>query len=173
MVQPLSETEAAAPTQTPDCGVAASGSIGGAPRAREPFRSQRPAAQPAPSEGAARPVFLPTLDMSQLLRRQDTEECLDSSRRRERAAAKAAGRLMGSAAAEGENGVSYANPQSHRFNYEEITTHRDVGEQLNPVCRELYLHDSEFVGLFGMEKKDFYLMRLWKQRSLKKKVGLW
>ena len=37
---------------------------------------------------------------------------------------------------------------------------------------ELYLHENEFVGLFGMEKKDFYSMRLWKQRELKKRVGL-
>ena len=32
--------------------------------------------------------------------------------------------------------------------------------------------DADFEAVFKMTKKDFYALRLWKQRELKKRVGL-
>ena len=42
----------------------------------------------------------------------------------------------------------------------------------NPTCLEMYLPDDEFHKVFGMAKDDFYRLRQWKQRELKKKAGL-
>lgn len=72
---------------------------------------------------------------------------LDSARRRANAAAKAAG---------GES-EQYADPQTERFSLADIqngTTPRP----LNPVCKELYLLDAEFITTFNMDKETF-----WKQ----------
>ena len=46
--------------------------------------------------------------------------------------------------------------------YEQVTSARD---SLNPVCKELYLVDADFEKIFGMGKKEFYSMRLWRQRQ--------
>ena len=40
------------------------------------------------------------------------------------------------------------------------------------MCKELYLRDDDFAKLFQMTKREFYELRLWKQRELKKSVGL-
>ena len=71
--------------------------------------------------------------------------------------------------------ATYADPQTYRFHYEEITSSRgySTDRSLNPVCKELYLVDEDFFAIFGMSKKEFYGLKLWKQRELKKKVGLW
>ena len=61
-------------------------------------------------------------------------------------------------------------PLDSRMSFEQVTSARD---SLNPVCKELYLTDDDFRNIFGMEKAAFYGMRLWKQRDLKKRVGLW
>jgi hypothetical protein len=63
----------------------------------------------------------------------------------------------------------FADPQTKRFSYEHIATSRDA---LNPVCKELYLTDEDFKRILGIEKVAFYSMPLWKQRELKKRVGL-
>ena len=51
----------------------------------------------------------------------------------------------------------------------------DEGEQhiLNPTCLEMYLADDEFLQTFGMDKERFYSEKQWKQRDLKRAVGLW
>ena len=67
--------------------------------------------------------------------------------------------------------ASFADPKTFRFNYEEITSGRGA-TPVNPLCKELYLSDDEFRQVFEMDKKTFYAMRLWKQRELKKRVGL-
>ena len=66
---------------------------------------------------------------------------------------------------------TFADPQTHRFHYEEIATERGIG-QLNPVCKELYLDDKEFHTVFGMDKDAFWKQPAWKQRDAKKKKGL-
>ena len=63
----------------------------------------------------------------------------------------------------------FADPQTKRFSYEHIATSRDA---LNPVCKELYLTEEDFKRILGIEKVAFYSMPLWKQRELKKRVGL-
>ena len=69
------------------------------------------------------------------------------------------------------NGAAdFDDPQTHRYSFEQIHTSRKDG--VNPVCKELYLEDGDFEHIFGMSKKSFYSMRLWKQRDLKKRVGL-
>ena len=87
---------------------------------------------------------------------------VDSARRRALAAGKAAASL-------GE--VDFADPDTERFDYEEIKTNR-TARTLNPVCRELYLGEEDFAKVFGMPKEEFYALKLWKQRELKKKAGL-
>lgn len=48
----------------------------------------------------------------------------------------------------------------------------DAEVQLNPMCLEMYLSNEDFHKVFGMPKEDFYQLRQWQQRSLKKKHGL-
>ena len=43
---------------------------------------------------------------------------------------------------------------------------------LNPTCLEMYLSEEEFEATFNMSKESFYALRQWKQRELKKQVGL-
>ena len=45
-------------------------------------------------------------------------------------------------------------------------------ELLNPTCLEMYLSDADFERVMGMDKEDFYKLKQWKQRDLKKRVGL-
>eukprot|EP00966_Prymnesium_polylepis_P255144 5894737-Prymnesium_polylepis.2 len=89
---------------------------------------------------------------------------MDSARRRALAAGKTVEAMGGEA-------VDFADPGTERFSLEEITTNR-THRPLNPVCRELYLNEEDFKRVFGMEKELFYSMKLWRQRELKKKMGL-
>ena len=43
---------------------------------------------------------------------------------------------------------------------------------LNPMCLEMYLSDEEFTAAFGMGRAEFYALKQWKQRELKKQHGL-
>jgi len=43
---------------------------------------------------------------------------------------------------------------------------------LNPTCLELYLDDFDFEAAFGMGKGDFYELKQWRQRDLKKQAAL-
>ena len=63
--------------------------------------------------------------------------------------------------------LAVPTPCCARYAYEEVTTARS---NLNPMCKELYLFDDDFSAIFGMDKKAFYSMPLWKQRDLKKRV---
>lgn len=67
--------------------------------------------------------------------------------------------------------ATFADPKTFRFNYEEITSGRGSAP-LNPLCKELYLSDSEFQEVFQMDKQSFYALKLWRQRELKKEAGL-
>jgi hypothetical protein len=96
---------------------------------------------------------------------------LDSARRRANAAMVADNSLSGDGA------VKYLDPQEHRFTMEEIKTFMSTEEiggraQINPLCTELYLLDSEFMKVFGMDKDAFWKQPQWKQRDAKKKCGL-
>lgn len=84
----------------------------------------------------------------------ETEQ-LHSSRRREKARA--------------GSPDHFADPTSQRLSYEQVTSARDA---LNPVCKELYLEDDDFLRIFQVDKVSFYSMKLWKQRDLKRRVGL-
>ena len=93
---------------------------------------------------------------------EDTEQ-MESARRRAKAAAAAGHKLAGGV-------INFDDPQTHRYSFDEITTGRSEG--VNPLCKELYLDNSEFMEIFGLTKKEFYSLRLWKQRELKRMVGL-
>ena len=111
----------------------------------------------------------PTLNLAALPKRSSTVEAhdaLDSSRRRAAAAAAAAARL------EGPDGTRYADPETERFTYDEVR--RDWrGKNVNPMCKELYLHDDEFERLFGMGKERFLGLKMWQQRERKQQFRLW
>ena len=47
-----------------------------------------------------------------------------------------------------------------------------TGPALNPMCLEMYLSDSDFVENFEMPKEEFYFLKQWQQRALKKKAGI-
>ena len=63
------------------------------------------------------------------------------------------------------------DPQTERYGFDDITTNR-TDRPLNPVCRELYLNSEDFRTVFGMSKQEFYSLKLWRQRELKKMMGL-
>ena len=105
-------------------------------------------------------AVVPALALGQIPKIHEAST-LDSARRRANAAAKAAG-------GEAEN---YADPQSERFSLTAIQT-GDTPRSLNPVCKELYLHDAEFVTTFGMDKMAFWKQPFWKQRDAKRKAKL-
>ena len=64
----------------------------------------------------------------------------------------------------------FANARTVRMSYEEMLTRQAAG--VNPVCREIYLHDADFKAIFGMDKPQFYALRPWRQKDLKRRVGL-
>ena len=108
-------------------------------------------------------TVVPALALGQLGHIPDIHAAttLDSARRRANAAAKAAG---------GE-AESYADPQTERFSLSDIQT-GSTPRTLNPVCKELYLHDAEFITTFGMDKEQFWKQPFWKQRDAKRKNKL-
>ena len=90
---------------------------------------------------------------------------LDSARRRASAAAKAAG----------GDSEQYADPETERFSLKVIqadSAGNNAGKALNPMCRELYLNDAEFIVTFGMDKDQFWKQPFWKQRDAKRKNKL-
>ena len=105
-------------------------------------------------------IAIPALALGQIPKIHEASS-LDSARRRANAAAKAAG---------GE-AESYADPQTERFSLRDIQQ-GNTPRQLNPVCKELYLHDAEFVTTFGMDKECFWKQPFWKQRDAKRKANL-
>ena len=121
-------------------------------------------AQQVAARAAARPPMMPSLNTAMALRRDDTSDQLDSARRRAKVTAAALGYAPGNGMAD------FDDPSTARYSFEQIHTSRKDG--VNPVCKELYLPDPEFEQVFGMSKKDFYSLRLWKQRELKKRFGL-
>lgn len=44
--------------------------------------------------------------------------------------------------------------------------------EVDPLCKEAYLHDSEFERVFKMERSAYEALPAWKRQDLKKKVGL-
>lgn len=105
---------------------------------------------------------VPKLDIS-LLGKSEIHEAstLDSARRRASAAAKAAG----------SDSAEYADPTTERFDIDEIkggTTARPI----NPMCKELYVHDEQFRRVFGMDKDTFWKQPFWKQRDAKRNAGV-
>ena len=120
----------------------------------------------APSRGVPRavPLNLGNVPSYETREAVKAEEGSLSARRRAGAAGAAATALGG-----GEQ-VTFRDATTERFGLEEITSHRATN--LNPVCKELYLNDDEFVKTFGCTKDAFYKLRLWKQRELKRAAGL-
>ncbi len=43
---------------------------------------------------------------------------------------------------------------------------------VDPVQKELFLHDAEFVRVFKMEREQFEALPQWKRHQLKKDVGI-
>ena len=104
--------------------------------------------------------LMPALALGQIPQIHEASS-LDSARRRANAAAKAAG---------GE-AEQYADPETERYGLEDIQK-GSTPRQLNPVCKELYLRDAEFVVTFGMDKDAFWKLPFWKQRDAKRKMKL-
>jgi hypothetical protein len=123
----------------------------------------------APGELFSRPAYprLPALEIAKAAAQRGlgAEAAAQDSARRRAAAAAAVNHALGVSSPAG-----FDNPQTHRYSLDEIDSARR--DSLNPVCKELYLTDEDFQRLFGMEKREFYSMRLWRQRELKRKVGL-
>ena len=123
----------------------------------------------ARAASAGAPGLVPALQMARSNRQRfdgdgtPAEQQPDSARRRA-ASARAAANSLG-----GGVGTPFEDPSTARFNYEQVASAR---ASLNPVCKELYLTEDDFQRIFGMDKKSFYSMRLWKQRDIKKRVGL-
>lgn len=116
-----------------------------------------------------------------------------------RAASAAAARISGSLGLGGASSARagqdsgrgcFADTTTTSASLEQITTYRmsmssrtpekttlrsfreDTEVHLNPTCLEMYLPDVEFERTFAMPKEDFYKLRQWKQREMKKRVGL-
>ena len=66
----------------------------------------------------------------------------------------------------------YDDPETSRYSLDEISVGGAATDRANPLCKELYLHDSEFEKIFGMGKEPFWKQPAWKQRDAKRKVGL-
>ncbi|XP_037587223.1 villin-like protein isoform X5 [Cebus imitator] len=47
----------------------------------------------------------------------------------------------------------------------------DLPEGVDPARREFYFSDSDFQGIFGKSKEEFYSMATWRQRQEKKQLG--
>lgn len=43
---------------------------------------------------------------------------------------------------------------------------------VDPVQKELFLHDAEFVRVFKMERQAYEALPMWKRNQLKKDVGI-
>ena len=91
---------------------------------------------------------------------------LDSARRRANAAMAAKSSLAGGAESE-----TYLDPQTNQFTADEIRSKETKG--INPLCKELYLKDCEFMNVFGTDKDKFWKQPQWKQREAKRKAGLY
>lgn len=62
---------------------------------------------------------------------------------------------------------------SERFKYGlEALKGLGTADGVNPKFKERYLEDGEFEKTFGMNIEKFCELRLWKQKELKRKVGL-
>lgn len=105
-------------------------------------------------------TVIPKLALGQIPKIHEASS-LDSARRRANAAAKAAG---------GESDA-YADPQTERFSLTQIQE-GSSSKPLNPVCKELYLLDAEFITTFGMDKEQFWKQPFWKQRDAKRRLKL-
>ena len=139
--------------------------VGTAATAAVGLRNETSLAKPAveklvlPSAASSSTPVIPVLPLGNLPKIHEASS-LDSARRRAKAAALAAG---------GE-ASEYSDPQTARFDVEAIQS--GDTPRLNPVCKELYLHDSDFLKIFGMDKDAFWKQPHWKQREAKKKAGL-
>jgi len=168
-VGPTAPTLRGAPPQS-DAGFLNSlgGMLGGLFSSQAPRQGESARMPPSPPDAAAgvKRAAVAPLDLGQLakLDRMATSDQMDSARRRALAAGKTVDAMGGGQ-------INFADPGTERFSLEEIATNR-TNRPLNPVCRELYLQEIDFKRVFGMAKEDFYAMKLWKQRELKKKMGL-
>jgi hypothetical protein len=63
----------------------------------------------------------------------------------------------------------YEHPRDHKYTLEEI--HQRPNEIKRKAC-ELYLSDEEFERVFKMNKEEFYQLKEWKRKNLKKETNL-
>ena len=67
-------------------------------------------------------------------------------------------------------GGQWRDPDECKFTYEDLKAHRI--SDLNANCMEAYLNDEEFCRYCGMEREAFYKLAQWKQRDIRKRLGL-
>mmetsp|Transcript_26003 Transcript_26003/g.66039 ORF Transcript_26003/g.66039 Transcript_26003/m.66039 type:complete len:107 (+) Transcript_26003:1-321(+) len=94
------------------------------------------------------------------------DEALNSSRRHANAAAKAAQAQRNSVT----EGGQWRDPDECKFSYEDLREKRVAN--LNVNCMEAYLNDADFRTYCGMEREAFYQLAQWKQRDIRKRLGL-
>ena len=58
---------------------------------------------------------------------------------------------------------------NNKYTYEELLTRP---ADVDPLSQELFLRDDEFVKVFGIERRVFEGLPLWKQRRRKREVQL-
>ena len=69
--------------------------------------------------------------------------------------------------------AAYAGREPSAAMLSKLRAEGSAGEELlNPTCLEMYLSEEEFEATFKMDKDAFYELKQWKQRDLKKRVGL-
>jgi len=66
-----------------------------------------------------------------------------------------------------KEGQSYSNPQERKYAYEVLVSSTRP-DDVDPVCKEAYLSDEEFLIVFGITMADFKKMQKWKQQNAKK-----
>ena len=63
----------------------------------------------------------------------------------------------------------FEHPRDHKYTKDQIN---ERPSQIKRNRCELYLEDSEFEAIFGMNKENFYTLKDWKRLRLKKENGL-
>lgn len=71
------------------------------------------------------------------------------------------------------NGVSSGGPKlRYTLSVLQEKDPEKLPSEVDPVCKEVYLHDSEFERVFKMERSAYESLPVWKRQDLKKKAGL-
>lgn len=65
---------------------------------------------------------------------------------------------------------AFLDPETNKFDLADLQ--KGIPEGVEPSKKELYLSDEQFVSALGMTLDAFNNLKLWKQKDVKKKTGL-